>query len=770
MQITGVRTLTQALAAPVLQASVTGTTSTLTWAAPVTSGQSVIAGYRLRRSALSSGPYTLLQDATLTSFSEVLPSGTYFYTIEAYDQFQTGRVSSAKSVVISSSSGAPVIKSAGFGHYLCDTSFGDDFDTNLTIAQGLLAGIVGTSVKGYAIGFKCAQYNQGTSSPNYAAGRTWLKAVLDLFGAAGKYVIPFTMDRTFGSNGTIPANTYPPYWVSNGWVVAVPSGAGNSGPVQSLVANWIPGAYNEYFAMWSDIMAIADPHPACSLVMPWGETSMAATVPTFGNSSSSANYGTWLRNYVLFLQQLNALFPHTPLRFQLNDTGGYADTTAAGSWTLLNMIVPTPAIYCGGPDSETEGPTQASIAHLINGWNSYRGQPGNFTPGQPGSVDCFPRLGFCAESQAGATLTTASTPANMFAWSQSYVHEQFRIWGTYSGFANFTKSKLIAFINANPGTNATPPTNGNYVSSSLTAVQNVLLLLTGQTAVNQSVVNPAGWFFNPASPNFNRLGWDALTGATSYEVWRETSRNGTWVLMGTTTGLTYDDTTATNTASGTPGSGPQFFTCTTYRYKVRGVNAGGAGAFSTSYSAILYRNGSYNPATPNSSTGFINGDFGSAGTPDYQNTSGGYPNGEKCILFSPTNDFPDWNYDVGTSCPQWSFWVGPFDTLQYDIKPLFAGAAFTMGWYRRSSISGGDQPLVTATGAVTQYNVNDFNPVPIANSWNFGVSMPIPILDQDAPAGIVVAQDMHYKNNHQLQAVNSGQKWYVNNLRVTTLI
>lgn len=358
--------------------------------------------------------------------------------------------------------GTPIIKSAGFGHYLCDTSFGDDFDVNMTIAQNLLNGIIGTSVKGYALGIKAAQYNTGTSSANYAQGRAWVKGVLDMYAAAGKFVMLFTMDRTFGSNGAIPNNTYPPYWVSNGWVVAVPSGAGNAGPVQSLVAQWLPASFNEYFALWSDIMTIADPHPACSMVYPWGETSLGSTVPSFGGSSSSTNYGTWLHNYVQFIQQLNAAFPHTPIRFQLNDTGGFSDTTSAGSWTLLNIAVGIKGLYCGGPDSESEGPLQANISHLINGWNSYRGQPGDFTPGQPGSVDCYPRLGFCAETQTGATLTSASTPANLFAWSQSYVHEQFRIWDTNGSLPNFSKANLISFINAHPTTNLTPPTNGRY--------------------------------------------------------------------------------------------------------------------------------------------------------------------------------------------------------------------------------------------------------------------------------------------------------------------
>lgn len=332
-----------------------------------------------------------------------------------------------------------------------------------------------------------------------------------------------------------------------------------------------------------------------------------------------------------------------------------------------------------------------------------------------------------------------------------------------------------------PGQKGTGPPLPNQVGgvvatltgggSSLGPVQNVFLVMTGQTAVNQSVIVGSNYFFTPAAPNFNQITWDLLSGASSYQIWRETGRSNTWTQVGTATAPPFSDNTATNTCSGTPGSGPQFFTSTTYRYKVCGVDgSGNPGAFSQSYSAYLYRNGSYNPANPNGSTGFLNGDFGSAGTVDYQNATGAYPGGELCMLFSPTNDFPDWNYDVGTSTPQWSFWQGPFDSLEWDMKPLFTGANFTMGWYRRSSIAGGDQALVTPSGATTQYNVNDFNVDQPANVWTFGLTMPINILAQDAPTGTTIQQLMNYKNNVQLQQVNSGQKWYINNMKVTSVV
>lgn len=92
MQLTAVRTLTQALAAPALSSSIAGSTATLNWTAPTPTGQSVIAGYRIFKSATVSGTYTQVGGAlppTQLSLADTL-SGTQFYKVEAFDQFATG--------------------------------------------------------------------------------------------------------------------------------------------------------------------------------------------------------------------------------------------------------------------------------------------------------------------------------------------------------------------------------------------------------------------------------------------------------------------------------------------------------------------------------------------------------------------------------------------------------------------------------------------------------------------------------------------------------
>jgi len=92
MQITAVRTLTTALAAPALSSSVSGSTATLNWTAPSPTGQSVIAGYRVYKSSSLSGTYTQVGGAlpaNQLSLTDTL-SATSFYKVEAFDQFTTG--------------------------------------------------------------------------------------------------------------------------------------------------------------------------------------------------------------------------------------------------------------------------------------------------------------------------------------------------------------------------------------------------------------------------------------------------------------------------------------------------------------------------------------------------------------------------------------------------------------------------------------------------------------------------------------------------------
>jgi fibronectin type 3 domain-containing protein len=71
---------------------------------------------------------------------------------------------------------------------------------------------------------------------------------------------------------------------------------------------------------------------------------------------------------------------------------------------------------------------------------------------------------------------------------------------------------------------------------------------------------------NSASSGKPMLTWNAVSGATSYKVYRATSQNGTYSLLGTVTATSYTNTGA---KAGT-----------TYYYKVKAVNSAGESAYS----------------------------------------------------------------------------------------------------------------------------------------------------------------------------------------------
>ena len=71
---------------------------------------------------------------------------------------------------------------------------------------------------------------------------------------------------------------------------------------------------------------------------------------------------------------------------------------------------------------------------------------------------------------------------------------------------------------------------------------------------------------NSASSGKPMLTWNAVSGATSYKVYRATSQNGTYSLLGTVTATSYTNTGAK--------------VGTTYYYKVKAVNSAGESAYS----------------------------------------------------------------------------------------------------------------------------------------------------------------------------------------------
>ena len=93
-------------------------------------------------------------------------------------------------------------------------------------------------------------------------------------------------------------------------------------------------------------------------------------------------------------------------------------------------------------------------------------------------------------------------------------------------------------------------------------------VVSGQakTVTQQKPSAPVVKIGNSASSGKPQLTWNAVSGATSYKVYRATSQNGTYSLLGTVTATSYTNTGA---KAGT-----------TYYYKVKAVNSAGESAYS----------------------------------------------------------------------------------------------------------------------------------------------------------------------------------------------
>ncbi len=91
-------------------------------------------------------------------------------------------------------------------------------------------------------------------------------------------------------------------------------------------------------------------------------------------------------------------------------------------------------------------------------------------------------------------------------------------------------------------------------------------VVSGKVVVTPKPAAPVVKLGNSATSGKPMLTWNAVSGATSYKVYRATSQNGTYSLLGTVTATSYTNTGA---KAGT-----------TYYYKVKAVNSAGESAYS----------------------------------------------------------------------------------------------------------------------------------------------------------------------------------------------
>lgn len=366
MQLTAVRTLTSVLPAPGLQSSVSGSTATLSWIAPTPSGQSIIAGYRLYKASAVNGPFALVNTYTTLSTTDTL-SGTQFYRIEAFDQYQTGVSSSVVSCAPQVSSG-PIKPFMGHWIYVDQ---GVSKDAQFTRTQQLVARC--PHVAGFQYLWKWGVLENpnvpGDYSGNWAAaGQAGFQLVhrfADYLRSVGKkmHLNNFSYGGNIGING--PGSINPNNWLSseepiylsdsaygpntpstNGiwggmWMSSYPGASFTQ--VKSFMRFWVPAVGARLLALSQAYGAEFDSHDGFGIFSPLSESTMDSRTSYTVAADKLFFLGT--NNNGAFAQ-MRAHWPTTPLRWWGNFMGNsYDDMSDMIDGAVANKWI------VGGPDT-----------------------------------------------------------------------------------------------------------------------------------------------------------------------------------------------------------------------------------------------------------------------------------------------------------------------------------------------------------------------------------------------------------------------------------
>ena len=178
----------------------------------------------------------------------------------------------------------------------------------------------------------------------------------------------------------------------------------------------------------------------------------------------------------------------------------------------------------------------------------------------------------CAQSAPTAPVVrignSATSGKPMLTWNAVYGATSYRIYRSTSRGSGYS---LLGTTTATSYTNTGAKAGTTYYyrvkacnDAGLSPYSNIV---SGQVkTVTPKPAAPVVKIGNSASSGKPMLTWNAVSGATSYKVYRATSQNGTYSLLGTVTATSYTNTGA---KAGT-----------TYYYKVKAVNSAGESAYS----------------------------------------------------------------------------------------------------------------------------------------------------------------------------------------------
>ena len=182
----------------------------------------------------------------------------------------------------------------------------------------------------------------------------------------------------------------------------------------------------------------------------------------------------------------------------------------------------------------------------------------------------------CAKSAPAAPVVklgnSATSGKPMLTWNAVYGATSYRIYRSTSRGSGYS---LLGTTTATSYTNTGAKAGTTYYyrvkacnDAGLSPYSNIV---SGKVkSVTPKPSAPVVKIGNSASSGKPMLTWNAVSGATSYKVYRATSQNGTYSLLGTVTATSYTNTGA---KAGV-----------TYYYKVKAVNSAGESAYSNTVS------------------------------------------------------------------------------------------------------------------------------------------------------------------------------------------
>ena len=265
--------------------------------------------------------------------------------------------------------------------------------------------------------------------------------------------------------------------------------------------------------------------------------------------------------------------------------GGYAFSECSN---LKNVVIPKSVTKlphcvfyrCGQLTSVTIPKSIASIGrYTFNGCTSltdvyYAGTASDWAKVtiEDGNEDLTNATLHCAKSAPTAPVVkignSSTSGKPMLTWNAVYGATSYRIYRSTSKGSGYS---LLGTVTTTSYTNTGAKAGMTYYyrvkacnDAGLSPYSNIV---SGQVkSVTPKPAAPVVKIGNSATSGKPQLTWNAVSGATSYKVYRATSQNGTYSLLGTVTASSYTNTGA---KAGT-----------TYWYKVKAVNSAGESAYS----------------------------------------------------------------------------------------------------------------------------------------------------------------------------------------------